>query len=145
MTTNKSRAFEEYGLTDDAEHIEAVRTFIAAAVTDGWLIAPTYGSESVERAATLEREGFKMQALMRDDGDKPGYRYQAQIHMWGPDGLSIHPASTYDWPEIQASCRTCNLCGKKDTETFRYSFAGRCCEACVPKARAEYERGNWTA
>jgi len=36
-----------------------------AAVADGWSIKPTYQSEVVEQAASLERDGFHAQVIAR--------------------------------------------------------------------------------
>ncbi len=40
---------------------------------------------------------------------------------------------------------TCNLCQKSVgyINLMRYSFAGKCCGDCLPKARAEYEQPGW--
>lgn len=144
---NDERAFKEWGFTNDPQHVADVRGWVAAAVADGWSIQPTYDTEPVESAATLRRDGYVAMVLMRDKSDAGTrtYRYEAKVSAWGPDGLSIRPTLPYDWTTMTAALRTCNLCHAEDVETFRYSFAGRCCAACIPQARKEYESGNWTA
>jgi hypothetical protein len=136
------RVREQHGLTNDPIWIERVRAFVAAAVADGWRREQYFQSEPLERACKLYRDGFTLSVLMRD-GQTGNYRFQTDIHGWGPDGLSINLPNEYDWHAIQALVTTCNLCNAKDVKTFRYSFAGRCCESCVPKARAQFEKPGW--
>lgn len=141
-------AWEEYGMTDDPQFVEKVRAYVAAARADGWTWKKRYASEPEHWGAELDRSGFKIVALSRGDDTKPfsgGYKYQASIHIWGPDGLAIKPPDTYDWAAIQAGVTQCNLCNKTGVKTFRYSFAGRCCHECIPAARAEHERPGWNS
>lgn len=133
-----------FGFTNEDDHIESVRAFVAAAVADGWSIEPTYGSEPVTSAARLQKAGYMGQALMRVK-DKPSkWKYEAQISLWGPDGLAIKPPCPYDWNAITAGTTRCSACGADGVKTVRYSFAGRCCESCLPKMREQHERPGWT-
>jgi hypothetical protein len=136
----------QFGFTKDERRLTAVRQWVADAVADGWTIEPTYGSEPVERAARLAREGWVILALMRDNRDRSqGAGFEASINVWGPDGLSIEAPPFYDFATLKTGLTTCALCKAIEVETQRYSFAGRCCAACRPAAAAKYEQGNWTA
>lgn len=123
------------GLTNDKTRLDAVRAFRDAAVADGWEISPTYRSESQDRVAHLVRDGFVMMIVTRDE-------YEASVSIWGPDGLHIKPPSVYDWQAIQDRVNTCNECGAKGP-TVRFSFAGRCCNTCLPGMREKYEKPGW--
>ena len=119
--------------------------FRNAAVADGWEAKPTYENESIDRATSLTRDGFKMQIITRyDPKGKVGFKYVTSVNLWGPDRLAIKPTKEYSWKAIIAGLRTCNHCEASDVETFRYSFAGRACEECLPALKAEHERPGWT-
>lgn len=134
---------DQFGYTNDLEHLKNVRDFVALARIDGWSIEPTYSSESVDRACRLKREGFQAQVLMREM--QGSWKACTHISIWGPDGLAIEPPFPYDWEKIKAGVTTCGACGKTGVGTQRYSFAGRCCAGCRPEMARQHERGNWTA
>jgi hypothetical protein len=145
---NRGETEMEFGFTNDEQRYREVCAFRDAAVADGWSIEPTYGRhEAVDRFATLRRDGFTMHAKARTkDKDWQKWKYEAEITIWGPDGMVLKPGATaYDWAAIQAAVRTCNLCGATDVDTERYGFAGRCCAGCLPSARSKYERPGWNA
>ena len=122
--------------------IDQVTQWRKDAVADGWSAKPTYPHhESIERAFTLNREGFIAQCLARPADDRRT-NPDAAISVWGPDGMYIKPPREYDWPTIQAGLRACVNCGAIDVDTERYSFAGRCCADCRPEMAAKHERGN---
>lgn len=126
---------------------EEVVAFRDAAVADGWSIEPTYGEhESVDRASRLKKDGFLMMILTRTpvEGDFFRHRYESEVSIWGPDGLCIAPPSKYDMEEIRRGLRICEECHATDVETFRVSFAGRCCAKCLPAARKIHEYPGWT-
>lgn len=142
----------EHAFTNDPQRLADARTWRDAAIADGWTAEPTYksfGSESMESHATLRRGGFVAHAMCRtiDKVKQPWSKwlYEAQISVWGPDGKAIIPPAAYNWSALVAGLRHCKPCGADDVETFRYSFAGRCCEACLPKMRAQYEWPGWDA
>jgi len=136
----------DFGFTNDRADLERVIQFRDAAVADGWVMTPTYDFESVDRASHLHKDGFVISILSRDNSEaERNYKYEAQVSIWGPDGMAIKPPQTYDWPTIQAGLRTCNKCGATDVNTERYSFAGRCCAACLPEMRRQHERPGWTS
>jgi hypothetical protein len=82
---------------------------------------------------------------MRDHREKKGkWAYEASISIWGPDGMAVGVPELYEWGAVKAGLRTCNACGKTDVETFRFSFAGRCCNDCIPAMRKKHEYPGWT-
>lgn len=140
------RPTNEFGFSNDAQWFNEVVAWREAAIKDGWSIEPTYQSESQDRASSLWKEGFHALILTRDNSSKHGkYSYEANVSVWGPDGLAVSAGEVYDWMRIKAGLRHCHACGANGVDTQRYSFAGRCCEACRPAMAAKHERGNWTA
>lgn len=137
----------QFGFSNLEEHLESARQYRDAAAEDGWSIRGTYEpSEPVDRAARLTRDGFVMQVITRDNsGQEYQKRYEASVHIWGPDGLAVAPPEFYDFAEIVARTRCCASCGKSDVKTVRFSFAGRCCEACLPELRRVHEQPGWSA
>lgn len=134
----------EFGFTNDERNLKAVMQFRDAAVADGWSIRPTYSSEDVSRACTLERDGFKMLILTRDNRMESGrWKFNTEIHMWAPDRLAVAVPPFYDFEEIVRRTRTCASCKAENVDTQRYSFAGRCCAECLPKMRAATEGPGW--
>jgi hypothetical protein len=110
--------------------MEAVRAFRDAAVADGWLIDATYKTESVDRASTLQKDGYTMQVITREpQGDMNA---SANVHVWGPDGLSIKPPTVYSFDSLKQVSRCCQYCSAVDVETVRVGFAGRACKPCAP-------------
>jgi len=88
---------------------------------------------SQEDDIRVKREGFTAQ--IRHDS----------VFVWGSDGLVINPAPIiYSWDALIAGLRHCHHCGHSDVDTVRYSFAGRCCKACLPEMRREHEYPGWT-
>jgi len=133
----------QFGFTNDDDHIEAVRKWVADAVADGWTIRPTYESEPVESAAKMHKDGFTAMALMRVHEAGKKWKYEAQLSVWGPDGLAIRPSPYYDFTALKAGLRNCPVCRATDVETERYAFAGRCCAVCLPKMREMHEEPGW--
>lgn len=131
--------------TNKKSEYEQLLAFKAAALADGWTCKPTYKLESMDRAATLSREGFLMSIVARDNTEslKSKHAYDLTLAVWGPDGLAIRPPIAYDWQKIKEALRACNYCEAKDVDTFRVSFAGRCCAQCLPKQRAISEGPGW--
>ena len=136
----------EFGFSNDVKDLESVRQWVAAAAADGWNINPSYRTESVESAATLDKDGFRVLALMRDRGENHDrrYRYEAKVSAGGPDGLAISVPRIYDFALIRKAVRCCGECGKDDVETERVGFAGRVCASCLPEARKKHEFPGWT-
>lgn len=142
----EQEVFEEYGYSNDEADLESVRAFVAAAIADGWHQTQYYDNEPVEQSCKLARDGFKMSILSRVcDPKDSGYRFWLSVSVWGPDGLSIRLRSdVYESDAFESGLRRCCLCAAEDVKTVRYSFAGRCCEACLPGARKQFERPGWT-
>jgi hypothetical protein len=136
--------WEEYGYSNDEADIASVRAFVAAAIADGWHQTQYYDNEPVDQSCKLSRDGFKMSVLTRDMKDG-SYRFWASVSAWGPDGMSIRLRSDiYNGDDFKAGLRRCCLCAAEDVDTEIYSFAGRCCKACLPAARAQFERPGWS-
>ena len=131
----------DFGFTKDLNKVIAAREFGLAAEKDGWNRYPTYSSESVDRVSSLEREGFKMMILSRENDST----HEAQVNIWGPDGMVINPPETYNWELIKAVVTTCNLCGINNVKTYRYSFAGRACSLCLSDAKRATEYLGWAS
>ena len=131
-------------------HIEFQKAneFRNAALADGWIAKPTYAPhEPIESAASLKHsEGYKMMIITRDN--IPEYpnaknRYEIDISIWGSDGLHIDTPPEYNMQMIRNGTKKCDNCKQIVDKTFRYSFAGRCCEQCLPKMREQYEKSGW--
>ncbi len=131
-----------FGYTNDPLPFEEISAWRAAAIADGWTERASYQTESIERAATLERAGFKVQVILRMPAGT--WKYEAKLSVWGPDGLVCMPPRIYDWAVIVARMKHCNYCESDDVETRRVGFAGRCCSTCMPSVRGRVERPGWS-
>jgi hypothetical protein len=121
-----------------------IRAWIAAALADGWYIAPTYGDgEPVDSAASLSKDGFAVLVTLREP-TKWMPAYDVSIAAWGPDALGVKVPDVYSMAALQAELRSCHDCGARDVETVRIGFAGRCCAECRPKLVAKHEYPGWT-
>ena len=132
--------------TEDAR--VAAAAYRLAAVADGWESEPLYQNEPEEHAAKLRSAaGFVMHVIARSPDDRPEHvtrrAPEGGVHVWGPDGLAVRVGRTYSREEIDAGLTTCNNCGARAVRTFRYSFAGRACAACLPEMRRLHERRGW--
>jgi len=115
----------------------------ADALKDGWTSEPLSKWEAEETWSRLRRDGFVLQIVARPARPRTEHTVERQkpeggAHVWGPDGLGIKISLTYSWEEIQAGLTTCNECGARG-KTVRFSFAGRCCAACLPAMRKQHE------
>lgn len=133
---------EGFGLTNNVTALSGAIQYIEDAVDDGWNSEPTYTHEGISSAATLTREGFKIMVLARTLTESR-FRYQANVSIWGPDGLGIRPPELYNFEHIKEGLRVCNECGEADVDTFRYSFAGRACKDCLPAMKKNFEGRGW--
>ena len=134
---------DDFGFTNDETAYTSVEEFVKAALADGWEIEPTYGSEPVDRAFRLRRSGYLLQGINRRL--EPGHKWKSEskIYGYGPDGMAIKVPRVYDSAALVDGVRRCNICEKEDVETFRYSFAGRACQSCIPEARRKHEYPGW--
>ena len=132
----------KFGLTNDInEHLAAV-AFREAAISDGWIAAALYDNEPMESYAHLTKDGYAMHVNARV-GNSGCYKYQAQVSIWGSDGLAIKAPKIYDHDAIfKEGMNRCVNCGAIG-ETFRYGFAGRCCRICLTEMRKKYEFPGW--
>ncbi|WP_298800045.1 hypothetical protein [uncultured Devosia sp.] len=123
--------------------IEKALAWRESAIRDGWASRPTYGHEPEHQAFSLDRAGFHVSGLARPaTEDTVG---SGHIECWGPDGLHIAVAETYDWPAILDGVTTCGYCHKTGVDTKRVGFAGRCCASCLPDMRKAIETPGWDA
>jgi hypothetical protein len=121
-----------------AEACEVVKAFRAAAIADGWETERTYGSESIDRAMSLDKDGFHASTILREN--------YVSISVWGPDQLSVSFPLPYDFAAMIAATRHCQYCGADDVDTTRMGFAGRCCSECRtnPAVVNKVEHDGWT-
>jgi hypothetical protein len=145
-----------FGFTNDTKEYDRVRSFRDAAIADRWSHKATYDSEPEERASHLYREGFVMSVLTRSRENEvlnPArgiystshgkWRYEAQVHIWGPDGMAIDSGPVYDWGKLTAGLRHCPECGADDVDTQLVGFANRVCADCAPALRKKIEKPGW--
>lgn len=129
----------------EAQRIEAWRL---AALADGWQQVPTYRGESVERAATLTKDGFKALLINRPSGperpDGSGFTGEVQLNVWGPDGLAVLVPKVYDFAALTENLQRCEFCQQVVEKTVRIGWAGRACPPCREKHAPEIERPGWT-
>ncbi len=131
----------QWGFTDDPKELERIIEFRDAAVRDGWAIQRTYPNhEPIESAASLEKDGFKMMILSRPT---ELHKFDANIHIWGPDRLAIKIPDGYSWESIKDGLGVCGFCGKTKVETRGVAFANRVCEECYPEAKKKLEYPGW--
>ena len=130
------------------EIVEARKVLIAkalawreAAMADGWESRPIYQHEDELTAFRLTRDGFVVQGLARPEGELSVG--SGEIHCWGPDGLHIPVGEVYDWGNLNRAVETCGYCSAHPVKTTRVGFAGRCCEACLPRMRKQIETPGW--
>lgn len=126
------------------QEYDRVSEYRDAAVADGWLIKPTYSTEDVNRAATLEKDGFKMMIITRQLPEGRTKDYSVSMAVYGPDGLIIEPPKVYSMTEIVRRVNYCKHCDSHDVKTHRYSFAGRACASCLPGLKNKHEKPGWT-
>ncbi len=137
-------------LEDGIMTLDEVRAWREAAITDGWSPDPIYTQESEDRAMRLTKDGWIAHASARPSRPDPFDKRrtmpaQADITVWGPDQLQIHPEVPvpYSWNRMNALLRRCAYCKTEDVETKRVGFAGRCCLKCLPAMRKKIEFPGW--
>lgn len=113
-----------------------------AAVADGWSLRATYEHEAVERAASLERDGWVMLIISRaprDDTEMP----TSSVCIWAPDKAQIRPPLTYDFAAMTAATKVCTQCKAEGVETKRLAFASRVCAACEESYARTHMGPGW--
>ena len=136
----------EFGFTNDSSRFAAAVAWREAAIADGWVARATYEKhEGIDRACTLEREGFVAMILTRQR-EKPNekWAFEAKVSVWGPDRLAIRPPDVYSWETIVGDVERCGYCRKPSSDIQAVGFAGRCCPACLPEQRKRQEYPGWT-
>ena len=138
-------AVMKFGFTNDKAEYDRVVAFRMAAIADGWTLAPIYEHEPAESHATMSRDGFKahVKARIKQPGEK--WKYETEVSLWGPDGLHIPTPEVYSMDTLVEALRVCPKCKAKDVDTVRYSFAGRCCNVCLPEMRRRHEYPGWAS
>lgn len=135
--------FPNFGFTNEIAQFEKIKKFKEKAIADGWECTATYPDhESIERACTLTKDGFKMLILLRDKKDGK-FKYETCISLWGSDGLGLEVPDEYSFEDIKLNTFKCMLCGAKNVDTFKVAFAGRVCKNCLPEANKKYEFKGW--
>jgi len=132
----------DYGYTNNESEIESIRQFVRDAIADGWVQTVRYDNETVDESCELRKDDFVMAVLTRTKGVGK-WKYQATVHAWAPDKLTVKLKEKYDWSIFENAQTTCNLCLKTGVKTQRYSFAGRCCADCITQARKDHEQPGW--
>jgi hypothetical protein len=129
-----------HGFTNDPLQLARVRAWVEAAVADGWTRTASTGG-----LCDLNRGQWSALVITRVLAGFLGVspRYQAIIHLWGPDLLAVDPGEVYDWARLQRGLRHCYACGAMDVPTQRVGFADRVCAACLPALKARIETPGW--
>lgn len=131
-------------MKDNTAEFNDVSTFRDAAIADGWLHEPTYKeSEPESSACSLMRDGWNMSVMTRPLPPTARYKYSVSVNIWAPDGLCVDCPLPYDFAKLVEGTTTCSACKATNVKTVRYSFAGRCCEKCLPDMRAKHEQRGW--
>lgn len=106
-----------------------------AAINDGWSVDDNSGMGNVTDLVN------SFIVLRKDDW--AAHCGQRMIRVWGPDRLQIVVPAIYNMDALQNALRQCENCGATDVDTVRYSFAGRCCQNCLPEMRRIHEFAGW--
>ncbi len=132
-----------------SENDVRVRTWKTAALADGWAIKPTYGEhESVDRAASLEKDGYNEGSIPEKLQKKPEAsrdgESQGQLHYYLRSSLDLEsPVTTPGFSRRSEIPKLCSECGQVKPQTSRVGFANRVCDDCKPAAKAKYEKPGW--
>jgi hypothetical protein len=119
---------------------EEITQWFHDAIADGFTVKAIYpGCETIDTAALLEKDGWSMHIMRRDN-----YK---DISIWGPDSLAVRvPSRKYDFKSLVKGLRYCEYCNTENVKTERISFAGRCCSKCRkdPELTRTMEPPGWT-
>ena len=118
------------------------KEFIKAMIADGWEYDPELvhrvNAKTPQHWLQLQKEGWN--ACIFEVNEEGTF---TRSSVWGPDKLQIVIPEEYSMEAFIAALRTCMYCKATDVDTQRVSFAGRCCEKCLPKKRKELEYPGW--
>ena len=124
-----------FGFTNDIRRLTWAREYETSAKADGWL---------PERSPRwYARDGFVMAVKAEETPKSPVGKYQAEVTVWGPDGLQIEVPKAYSMEAIRAALRICMYCHRNNIDTQRVGFAGRVCSDCLPEQRKQQEVRGW--
>lgn len=129
----------DFGFTNDQKQYDEAIAFRDALRGDGWTCSQR--DKTDDTYTSHSKSGFAVQVVSRAKAGK--WKYEAQVSAWAPDGMSLRVPTVYDFSKLAAGIRHCNRCHADDVETHRFSFAGRCCEKCLPEARRVAEYPGW--
>lgn len=141
----------DFGFTNEEDQLWAAEQWRNSAVADGWLASPMYpNSEPSDRATRLKHpDGFVAQVLTRNNVTSPPqhgpgkWKYEAGVHVWGPDGLAVIAGWVYDMNQLRNGLTSCHYCKASDVPTVRVGFAGRVCSDCRTEVAKVVERPGW--
>jgi len=112
------------------------------AIADGWSHAPLYpGHKPENSAAKLTYRGWTAQVF--NSPERPGWKTQRCIAVWDDKGIAVVVPTTYSWESLQQALTVCMFCSATGVHTQRVSFAGRCCDLCLPEQRKRLEYPGW--
>lgn len=103
--------------------------FEGSAIEDGWQGELMFPGDP--DAVKLTKDGWVIQVVRRNTESE----FHCTLAVFGPDSLQITIPSNesgpvYDFDKMKENLRYCKNCESKNVDTFRYSFAGRCCAEC---------------
>jgi hypothetical protein len=116
--------------------LNEVKSWVKAALADGWEKSPIYKGESIDTAMNLEKDGFMAMAYMRSEQN-------CSVSVWGPDKLQVSVPEIYSFDKLQQNTHKCDYCEREFMETQRLGFAGRVCAKCHAENVAKVEYRGW--
>jgi hypothetical protein len=124
--------------------VAAAQAWRDAAILDGWDARPTYKHEGMNRAFSLERDGWLTMGLARPGDDEAPPLPNGMITVYAPDKLQVLVPIVYPGMDVLASmARRCDKCERMDVDTRRVGFANRVCADCHPEMQAAIETPGW--
>ena len=131
----------DFGFTNDDKEHQRMMGYRQAVIADGWTCKPRYEGEPIDSYSEHEKNGFTLIICTRSPVGK--WKYQAEVSIWGPDGLAIEPPKVYSMDGILKNESKCCMCKTVGVPTSRVAFANRVCDKCLPEARKKLEYPGW--
>lgn len=150
--TGKFRTYSGHERGLYFKHVKAVNLYVKAMLNDGWKWRRLYNSPGVRDTSKLGdielvRAGFLVLVLRRPvppAQSKSKALGTLSIDGWGPDKLQIEIPKSYSMEAFRRAVQTCNSCGRRVKEIYRFFFAGRACKKCLPALKKEFEKPGWS-